>query len=157
MMKLLLLLLRLQLMPLRRGRKGHLKRSLSQPRSLSLSRSPRPTGRRGRLSPLMVTMRSLLLLSSFHLLLSTLLLLQFQPPCTSLNLLPSSTMPLFTQLHSYSLPFPMFLPTPSPPLNPQPFPLFLHLNQSLLLNLSLHQHHSQLHLLQNPLPLPRSH
>merc|ERR1719158_1222019 len=104
----------------------------------------------------MVTMRSLLLLSSFRLLLSTLLLWQLQPPSTSLNLLPSSTIPLFTQLHLYSLPFPMFLSTPSLFLNPQPFPSSLHLNLSLPLNLSLHQRLSQLHLLPNPLPLPQS-
>merc|ERR1712158_243483 len=128
MMKHLLLLLRLKLTPLRRGRKGHPKKILNQPRSLSLSLSPspRPRGKRGRPSPSMVTMRSLLLLCSFH--------------------LPLSTLPLFTQLHLYSLPFPMFLPTPSLSLNPQPFPSSLHPNLSSPLNLSLHQRLSQLHL-----------
>merc|ERR1719460_2413189 len=128
MMKHLLLLLRLQPTPPKRGREGHLKKSLSQNRSLSLSRSLRVTGRRGSLSPSMVTTRSLLLLSSFHLLLSTLLLLQLQPLSTSLNLLPSSTM---SQLHLFSLPLSiMFLPTLSLSLSPQPFPLYLHLNLS---------------------------
>merc|ERR1740123_2406692 len=153
----LLLLLRLKLTPLKRGRKGHPKKIPSQNRSLSLSRSLRPTGRRGKPSPSMVTTRFLLPLSLFHLLLSTLLLLRLQPLSTSLILLPSSSMSLFSQLHLYSLPLSiMFLPTLSLSLSPQPFPLYLHLNLSLPLNLSLLQHLNRLHLLPNPLPLPQS-
>merc|ERR1712088_907468 len=104
-MKLLLLLLRLQLMPLRRGRKGHLKRSLSQPRSLSLSRSPRPTGKRGRLSPLMVTMRPLLLHAPLH------------PAPFVQPALPH------VPAHPFSVPQPSalpFIPAPQPILAPEP-------------------------------------
>merc|ERR550525_1753011 len=58
-MKHLPLLLRLQLTPLRRGRGGHPKKSLSQPQSLNPSPSPSlrrsQTGRRGRPSPSMAT------------------------------------------------------------------------------------------------------
>merc|ERR1712088_742684 len=108
-MKHLPLLLRLQLTPLRRGRGGHPKKSLSQPQSLNPSPSPSlrrsQTGRRGRPSPSMATTRSLLLLSCF------LLLSMFPPLSPSLN---QQLFPLFLHLN------------PSLPLNPS---LLQHLNR----------------------------